>query len=168
MGDEKITPRGQKTGFRACERASGPQTARFRVQSRSHKAPVAQLDRVLPSEGRGRKFESCRARQVQARPLSEGPSSFCIPARFQLGSPEGCVRTERDAVARQAEERSDDEAAQPPSNPLGRASKQKEGSRPDPSFCLLAWSDEGDGPLSTNCVSNLDARSAPRRGTRIE
>src|SRR3990172_11667965 len=26
-------------------------------------APVAQLDRVLPSEGRGRTFESCRARQ---------------------------------------------------------------------------------------------------------
>src|SRR3970282_170438 len=25
-------------------------------------APVAQLDRVLPSEGRGRTFESCRAR----------------------------------------------------------------------------------------------------------
>jgi hypothetical protein len=25
-------------------------------------APVAQLDRVLPSEGRGHKFESCRAR----------------------------------------------------------------------------------------------------------
>src|SRR6056297_2693769 len=27
------------------------------------KAPVAQLDRALPSEGRGRRFESCRARQ---------------------------------------------------------------------------------------------------------
>ena len=27
-------------------------------------APVAQLDRVLPSEGRGRTFESCRARQL--------------------------------------------------------------------------------------------------------
>jgi hypothetical protein len=26
-------------------------------------APVAQLDRALPSEGRGHKFESCRARQ---------------------------------------------------------------------------------------------------------
>ena len=30
------------------------------------------------------------------------------------------VRSERDEVARQAEERSDDEAAQPPSNPVGR------------------------------------------------
>ena len=32
-------------------------------------APVAQLDRVLPSEGRGRKFESCRARQIRSGPL---------------------------------------------------------------------------------------------------
>ena len=29
----------------------------------SFSAPVAQLDRALPSEGRGHKFESCRARQ---------------------------------------------------------------------------------------------------------
>ena len=28
----------------------------------SQNAPVAQLDRVLPSEGRGRRFESCQAR----------------------------------------------------------------------------------------------------------
>ncbi len=28
-------------------------------------APVAQLDRVLPSEGRGHRFESCRARQLK-------------------------------------------------------------------------------------------------------
>jgi mannose-6-phosphate isomerase-like protein (cupin superfamily) len=35
-------------------------------------APVAQLDRALPSEGRGHKFESCRARQIctTARRLS--------------------------------------------------------------------------------------------------
>ena len=31
---------------------------------RTHFAPVAQLDRVLPSEGRGRTFESCRARHI--------------------------------------------------------------------------------------------------------
>ena len=30
----------------------------------SFSAPVAQLDRALPSEGRGHKFESCRARQI--------------------------------------------------------------------------------------------------------
>ena len=29
-------------------------------------APVAQLDRVLPSEGRGRTFEPCRAHHLQA------------------------------------------------------------------------------------------------------
>ena len=32
-------------------------------------APVAQMDRVLPSEGRSRTFESCRARQhIQMNP----------------------------------------------------------------------------------------------------
>ena len=30
------------------------------------KAPVAQLDRALPSEGRGHRFESCRVRQFSA------------------------------------------------------------------------------------------------------
>ena len=29
-------------------------------------APVAQLDRVLPSEGRGHRFDSCRARQTSS------------------------------------------------------------------------------------------------------
>lgn len=29
---------------------------------RQAQAPVAQLDRVLPSEGRGHRFESCRVR----------------------------------------------------------------------------------------------------------
>src|SRR6516225_1642150 len=33
----------------------------------SSSAPVAQLDRALPSEGRGHKFESCRARQQRGR-----------------------------------------------------------------------------------------------------
>src|SRR5688572_20435508 len=32
------------------------------VPAISRNAPVAQLDRVLPSEGRGRRFESCRVR----------------------------------------------------------------------------------------------------------
>jgi hypothetical protein len=32
-----------------------------------HDAPVAQLDRVLPSEGRGHRFESCRARHALDR-----------------------------------------------------------------------------------------------------
>ena len=35
-------------------------------------APVAQLDRVLPSEGRGRRFESCRARQIRKRSREAG------------------------------------------------------------------------------------------------
>jgi hypothetical protein len=29
-----------------------------------YSAPVAQLDRALPSEGRGHKFESCRVHQL--------------------------------------------------------------------------------------------------------
>src|ERR1700678_28859 len=40
------------------------------------KAPVAQLDRVLPSEGRGHRFESCRARHyagTRAIRASRGP-----------------------------------------------------------------------------------------------
>ena len=41
-------------------------------------APVAQLDRALPSEGRGQGFESLRARQFQGIPVriarhSHGP-----------------------------------------------------------------------------------------------
>src|SRR5207302_2524544 len=32
-------------------------------------APVAQLDRALPSEGRGHRFESCRARQSRRGPF---------------------------------------------------------------------------------------------------
>ena len=36
--------------------------ARFGYMSSPSAAPVAQLDRVLPSEGRGHRFESCRVR----------------------------------------------------------------------------------------------------------
>ena len=39
------------------------QTAKLR-HLQSQYAPVAQLDRVLPSEGRGHRFESCRARHL--------------------------------------------------------------------------------------------------------
>ena len=36
-------------------------------------APVAQLDRVLPSEGRGHRFESCRARHHSNAPQGSTP-----------------------------------------------------------------------------------------------
>lgn len=36
--------------------------ARLESNALENRAPVAQLDRVLPSEGRGRTFESSRAR----------------------------------------------------------------------------------------------------------
>ena len=37
---------------------------RHRLGSRCSEAPVAQLDRALPSEGRGQGFESLRVRQI--------------------------------------------------------------------------------------------------------
>ena len=39
-------------------------------------APVAQLDRALPSEGRGRKFESCRVRHKSFRDIPIHPHTF--------------------------------------------------------------------------------------------
>ena len=46
-------------------RPVGDRRIRFRrfTGYNADRAPVAQLDRVLPSEGRGREFESRRARQ---------------------------------------------------------------------------------------------------------
>lgn len=38
-----------------------------------NRAPVAQLDRVLPSEGKGRGFESRRARQLSSTALFQSP-----------------------------------------------------------------------------------------------
>ena len=43
--------------------ATGPVQTDPPPWQQGRKAPVAQLDRVLPSEGRGRTFESSRARQ---------------------------------------------------------------------------------------------------------
>ena len=40
-----------------------------------HNAPVAQLDRALPSEGRGRTFESCRVRHSRHRPSHRDPDN---------------------------------------------------------------------------------------------
>jgi hypothetical protein len=45
---------------------------RLRSAANQYVAPVAQLDRVLPSEGRGRGFESRRARHF-AKVRTEGP-----------------------------------------------------------------------------------------------
>src|SRR3546814_18576946 len=40
-------------------------------------APVAQLDRALPSEGRGHRFESCRVRQISyVRPGHIGNETY--------------------------------------------------------------------------------------------
>jgi hypothetical protein len=50
-----------KTGFHFFAARS----KRRRPAIRAGDAPVAQLDRALPSEGRGHRFESCRARHFR-------------------------------------------------------------------------------------------------------
>ena len=60
-------------------------------------APVAQLDRVLPSEGRGHRFESCRVRQLppflEHRFLSATAGHLRRGACPLPGSPNRPVRT---------------------------------------------------------------------------
>ena len=41
-------------------------------------APVAQLDRALDSDSKGRTFESCRAYQIKSRTNPIGSSGFCF------------------------------------------------------------------------------------------
>src|SRR5690349_12082333 len=53
----------RKHGSRAARVAASPA---FGYLRRISNAPVAQLDRALPSEGRGQGFESLRARQFSA------------------------------------------------------------------------------------------------------
>src|SRR5690554_5733501 len=48
-------------------------------------APVAQLDRVLPSEGRGHRFESCRVRHFHVKPTIYQPIPV-IPAPKSVGT----------------------------------------------------------------------------------
>jgi hypothetical protein len=59
--------------------------ARFSYET-SH-APVAQLDRALPSEGRGHKFESCRARQRHETVAADW--AVVVPADLRHRSTEG-------------------------------------------------------------------------------
>ena len=60
-------------------------------QPQAPRAPVAQLDRALPSEGRGHRFESCRVRQIFQylkcicrRRLLARVSTKSAPARVSL------------------------------------------------------------------------------------
>ncbi len=78
-------------------RLTGALPIRFRSATslpRSRSAPVAQLDRALPSEGRGHRFESCRVHQppkpqppphirstgARARAVPNSPRSSSAPA----------------------------------------------------------------------------------------
>ena len=61
----------------------GPLPAAAQSATSSREAPVAQLDRALPSEGKGHTFESCRVRHLflylttrSARPI---PELQCCP-----------------------------------------------------------------------------------------
>lgn len=47
-------------------------------------APVAQLDRVLPSEGRGHRFESCRVHQIRKNRTLTGVRFFVVRGRCDL------------------------------------------------------------------------------------
>ena len=89
------TPSGLQT--------DAPAAGMMRGLTRTY-APVAQLDRVLPSEGRGHKFESCRARHPQPgrhfRPARQSPSHprlvrTCEPARLSSRSEVRQSRRER-------------------------------------------------------------------------
>jgi hypothetical protein len=55
-------------------------------------APVAQLDRALPSEGRGQRFESSRARQIEPGPFRAHRLRF-IPDTWVATLGSGCSWT---------------------------------------------------------------------------
>jgi hypothetical protein len=74
-------PNPRSASFRGCPR---PTDRLFKphpsppMWGREH-APVAQLDRVLPSEGRGHRFESCRVRQI---PSTKSSLTLCGKSVF--------------------------------------------------------------------------------------
>ncbi len=62
-------------------------------------APVAQLDRVLASEAKGHRFESCRARQVFKGPF-RSHGLHLIPETWLTLSPIGESKPQMDELAR--------------------------------------------------------------------
>ena len=67
-------------------RASGSSMVRHRSAAQ---APVAQLDRALPSEGKGREFESRRVRHLPVTAqTAQGPNE----SRFKRSLPDGFGR----------------------------------------------------------------------------
>src|SRR5436190_7685033 len=68
-------------------RACGPALPRRKRSANDvRSAPVAQLDRALPSEGRGHKFESCRARQFGTKLGTPKPAVFALDAATRVRS----------------------------------------------------------------------------------
>ncbi len=66
----------------------------------SQYVPVAQLDRVLDYESRGREFESLRARHAEVAELADAHDSKSCgqPCRFESG-----LRHQRGAIAQMGE-----------------------------------------------------------------
>jgi hypothetical protein len=62
-------------------------------------APVAQLDRVPPSEGGSRTFESCRARQHFCA-TEQANCLACVPIRKTSAMPKAAVSGSRDVTER--------------------------------------------------------------------
>jgi hypothetical protein len=66
-------PRVRRSGIESCE------------------APVAQLDRALPSEGRGHRFESCRARQSNQPLIQNRLKAREGQTHHKLTNRNGCI-----------------------------------------------------------------------------
>lgn len=56
----------------------------------SAQAPVAQLDRALPSEGKGHTFESCRVRHL-SKLFKRSPLSAMLAGKHWVSSPRGSL-----------------------------------------------------------------------------
>ena len=96
--DEPVTESGEEL-FRWRETAASrwlatPRESGWCKPERTIPAPVAQLDRVLASEAKGHRFESCRARQfppprfLASRHTAPSPEPRAMVARFRLPFPD--------------------------------------------------------------------------------
>ena len=111
----RIRPCRDGGRFRAIEAARGAgeiplaflPLATATAKSPPH-APVAQLDRALPSEGRGHRFESCRVRQIRRRPSlpannwAKAESREAAPASRRNCRIPGALRKSRETRFRRA------------------------------------------------------------------
>ena len=71
----------------------------MRYQGRRKSAPIAQLDRALPSEGKGQRFESSWVRHYGTKLVTPNPAVFALEAATSwvlrlvfIRSHLGCIR----------------------------------------------------------------------------